>query len=205
MKDYIRVTVGSYDKSISKYENFTGKLHPKKEAKFFLSLIREKSKILDLGCGTGRDSCIFSAKGYSVTGIDLSRKMINYARKRCKCPVFRLMDMRKLRFKSKTFGSIWANASILHLSKKELPQVINEITRVLNKNGILYMSVKKGSGEGIMRDDRYGGLPKYWSYFSKSELLKYLKNFKIIKSYVTKYNDKYMTKPWLIVFAKKDN
>lgn len=203
MEDYAKITVCSYDDAVSDYENFTGKLHPKKEAKFFLSLIKKKSKILDLGCGTGRDSCIFSAKGYSVTGIDFSRKMISYASKRCKGPGFKLMDMRKLKFKSETFDSVWANASILHIKKEELPRVINEVKSVLKKDGILYISVKKGSGEGIMLDKRYRGVPKYWAYFSKRELLGFLKNFKIIKSYVTKYNDKYMTKPWLIVFARR--
>ena len=71
MKNRISITIESYNKTFEEYMRLVDSLHPVKESKFFMSLLPKKSKILDLGCGPGRDARIFYERGYEVIGIDL--------------------------------------------------------------------------------------------------------------------------------------
>jgi hypothetical protein len=52
------------------------------------------------------------------------------------------------------FDGIWASASLLHVPKEKLGDVLHRLNRALKKNGVLFMSFKYGNFEGI-RDDRY--------------------------------------------------
>lgn len=205
MDYYTKITINSYDKSVKEYHNFTKKLHPKKEIRFLISLLNKKSSILDLGCGTGRDAKIFASHGFAVTGIDLSKNMVKYARKICKKAEFRVMNFKKLKFKNNSFDAVWANASLLHVKKKELSKVIKEVYRILRKGGIFFIAVKKGFGEGIFPDNRYKGIKKFWFFYTKKEIEYYLKDssFRIIKINVIRYENEHITRPWIRVFAKK--
>jgi len=205
MGKYTKLTVQSYDKTVDSYTANVEKLHPKKESKIFLSLIGKKSSILDLGCGSGRDSKIFADKGYKVVGIDLSKNMIKAAKKLVKNADFKVMGMMKINFKNNSFDGIWANAAFCHISKKAIPKAIKEARRVLKKNGIFYLSLKEGKEELLIPDERYGNVEKFWSLFKKREIEEMIKEskFKIIKSYVKKYKHPYYTHPWISIFCKK--
>ena len=205
MDKYKKITIESYDKNINEYIKNVKDLHPYKESNFFLYLLDKKSSILDLGCGSGRDSKIFADKGYKVMGIDLSRKMIETCNKLVKNADFKVMDMMKLNFKDDSFDAVWANAAFCHISKKDIPKAIKEAYRVLKKDEIFYLSLKEGKGELLEADERYGGVKKFWSFFQKKEIEKILKKtgFKIIKSYVKKTKDSYATHPWISIFCKK--
>lgn len=205
MRKHTKITIESYDKTVDSYTANVEKLHPKKESKIFLYLIDKKSLILDLCCGSGRDSKIFANKGFKVVGIDLSKNMIEAAKNFVKNANFRVMDMMKLNFKNNLFDAIWANAAFCHISKKDIPKAIREIYGVLKKNGIFYLSLKEGKGELLETDKRYGGVKKFWSFFQKKEIEKILKKtgFEIIKSYVKNTKDPYATHPWISIFCKK--
>lgn len=207
MRKYSKITIESYDKTINYYIENVKDLHPYKESKSFLYLLDKKSSILDIGCGYGRDSKIFADKGFKVTGIDLSKKMVKIARKLVKNADFKAMNMMTLNLKKESFDAIWANAAFCHISKKDIPKAIKEAYRVLKKNGIFYLSLKKGKGELLEADERYGGVKKFWSFFQKKEIEKILKKtgFKIIKSCVKNTKDSYATHPWISIFCKKYN
>ncbi len=118
----------------------------------FLSLVPEGGRILDFGCGSGRDAKYFSQKGFLVDAADGSEKMCAYARKftglPVKCLLFGELDSKE------EYDGIWACASILHLTKKELKEVFPRMRRALKGKGILYASFKYGKDER-MRDGRY--------------------------------------------------
>ncbi|MBI2651918.1 class I SAM-dependent methyltransferase [Candidatus Woesearchaeota archaeon] len=204
MREY-KITIESYDKTVQEYAKNVGKLHPYKESKIFLSLINKNSLILDLGCGSGRDSKIFADKGYKVIGIDLSRKMIETAKKLVKNVDFRIMDMMKLDFKKESLGAIWANAAFCHIRKKDISKVIKKCYKILKKNGVFYLSLKEGQGELLIPDERYSGVGKFWSFFKKNEIERILKGcgFKIIKIYINKPKNSYATHPWISMFCRK--
>ena len=205
MQKHIRITIKSYDKTVDEYTDKVKDLHPYNESKFFLYLLNRKSRILDLGCGSGRDSKIFSDNGHAVVGIDLSGKMIKIAKKSVKNAKFKVMDIMKLNFKSNSFDGVWANASLVHIRKIDIIKIVKKCHKILKKNGIFYLSLKEGQGEFLIPDERYGNIKKFWSLFKREEMEKILKEggFKIMKSYVKKTKDKYATHPWISIFCGK--
>lgn len=118
----------------------------------FLSYLSEKSVILDLGCGSGRDSKYFIDRGFDVTSVDGSEELCKIACKLTGKPVINTTFQNYV--PDKMFDGIWACSSLLHLSKDELIRVVNHIAKYLNKQGVFYMSFKYGNFEG-MRNGRF--------------------------------------------------
>jgi len=163
-------------KTIKSYDNST-KWH---SAKFdgydmgdyltkFIKLLRGK-KVLDFGCGNGRDSDFFDKKGLNITGIDYSDELIKIAKIRVKNAKILKMDfLKNLEFKDKCFDGVRASASLLHVPKEVVIRVLKEINRVLKIHGVLFISVKEGEGEKIVQDD-YGNEDRFFSFFKTKEL-----------------------------------
>ncbi|MBI2436350.1 MAG: class I SAM-dependent methyltransferase [Candidatus Magasanikbacteria bacterium] len=197
-------TINTYNKTVDAYIKNTDHLVQTTEMDYFVSQLEPGAKILDLGCGPGRDAKLFVAQGFSVVGVDLSKNMISTAKKRCPRAQFKIMDMADLKFKPKQFDGIWANASLLNIPKKDAIKALQGVYSVLKPGGIFYLSIKKGSGEGIELDSRYG-LEKFYAYYHKNELLGILKKigFKIHTSHIQRETTSYVTRQFVIVFAKK--
>ncbi|MFH1848607.1 MAG: class I SAM-dependent methyltransferase [archaeon] len=195
-------TIDTYNRTVSQYIKNTRNLQPVKELKKFMQLLPGGAEILDLGCGPGLDAYYLHRHGFAVTGIDLSDAMISSAAKSYPEIDFQLMDMANLAFADDSYDGIWANSSLLHLRKKDMPKAISGVARVLRKKGIFYISVKQGNGEGNIEDHRYRGLKKYFAHYTLPELEGYLKGFWIISSKTTKL-DRYVTRPIIHIFAMK--
>ena len=116
---------------------------------FLEHLPNGKQKILDVGCGSGRDSVFFASQGFDVTAIDGSQNLINLAKQMnnridWQCLTF---DEIKNQLWQNQFTGIWACASLLHVPFEELPQILNDLIGCLKPNGILYASFKYGDSE----------------------------------------------------------
>jgi len=161
-------------------------------------------KIIDLGCGTGRDASLFLPAGYDYTGIDLSDGMIFEAKKLFPNGNFMTMDLAHLDFASELFDGIWSFAAYLHLPKSEINGAIKEANRVLKLGGIGFITIKKGSIESYLGD---GDKRRYWSFYGKNQFAKILKDngFEIIKSWEDKreYNPPTDVSIFLCYFIKK--
>ena len=118
----------------------------------FTSYLEEGASVLDLGCGSGRDSLTFLNMGYDVTALDGSEEMCSLASIHTDLDVLH-MQYEDLDFEE-VFDGIWACASLVHLEKEELPGVLKKISQALNPGGIFYMSVRKGDFEGLI-NQRY--------------------------------------------------
>ncbi|MGA8164622.1 MAG: class I SAM-dependent methyltransferase [Waddliaceae bacterium] len=169
-EDYREITRQSYDRTASEYQENTLKLQPEVKAKVFLSHLSPNSKILDLGCGPGRDAKYFVDKGYRVVGVDISPQMIALARDSVPQADFIVSDIESLNLNCESVDAIWASASLLHVSKQAMPSVLANLYRTLKPGGIFYVSMKRGIGEELRADDRYGGVEKFWNYLSEDEL-----------------------------------
>lgn len=108
--------------------------------------------VLDFGCGSGRDTKYFLKAGLSVTAVDGSEEMCRYASEYTGIKVQHML-FQELSEKN-TYDGIWACASILHLSKTKLCQVILKMVDALRVGGIIYTSFKYGDFEGE-RNGRY--------------------------------------------------
>ena len=128
----------------------------------FLSLLPDGSKILDVGCGAGRDLKEFKSRGFRPYGIDSSPALVQYAHLNSGAPV------EPLRVEDATFQhefeGIWACASLLHLPKRQFFPVLIVLKRALKNQGVIFISVQEGSGETTMDDGRF------FAFYNLSEL-----------------------------------
>ena len=120
---------------------------------FIKNLSEETGEILDLGCGSGRDSKYFIELGYKVTAIDLSPVLAEKASKYIGQGVI-VIDMKNIDFKDKFIG-VWACASLLHLSYEEILETLNKIYTSLKNNGVVYASFKVGSQDYEKNDRKF--------------------------------------------------
>ena len=118
----------------------------------FLNLLPNNAHILDAGCGSGRDSLYFLQNGYKVTAIDASDELSKLAAKLIKHPVINI-SFQQMEFENE-FDAVWASASILHIPRNEISDVLNRISDALIPNGILYASFKHGDQE-YEKEGRY--------------------------------------------------
>ena len=118
----------------------------------FLQKMEPHAYILDLGCGSGRDTKAFLEQGYRVDAADGSEELCRRASEYTGIPVrhmlFQELDVQEV------YDGIWACASLLHLPKAELAFVLRKVANALKKNGVLYASFKYGMFEG-MRGGRF--------------------------------------------------
>ena len=145
----------------------------------FLELLPEKATILDFGCGSGRDTKHFLEQGYSVDAIDgsleLCKAASDYTGIKVKRMYFHELD------DYEKYDGIWACASVLHLEKKELPEVLRKMSAATKKNGIIYLSFKYGNFEG----ERNGRYFTDMTEKSMKELLDAFPEFTVEKQWIT--------------------
>ena len=112
----------------------------------FLKYVPEHGRILDFGCGSGRDTKAFLQRGYLVDAVDGSSEMCRLAIELCNIQV-RCMDFTDLNDVNK-YDAIWACASLLHVAKTQLPAVLIKMRDALVNGGVMYISFKHGDYEG---------------------------------------------------------
>ena len=118
----------------------------------FLAELQPGALILDFGCGSGRDSRYFLQKGYKVEACDGSEEMVKTATKNAGIPVKQMLFSEL--DEQERYDGIFACASILHVPSEELPDIIGKMKKAVKKGGILYISFKYGTFEGV-RNGRY--------------------------------------------------
>ena len=119
----------------------------------FLPHVPKGGRILDAGCGSGRDSKAFSTLGYKVTAFDASRAMVQAATEHTGFAV-QLLRFDELVFEAE-FEGVWACASLLHVAQIELSGAFGRLQRALRPGGVLYASFKTGPGERIDEHGRF--------------------------------------------------
>lgn len=122
----------------------------------FLPRIPKGGHILDAGCGSGRDSRAFVARGYRVTPFDSAPELARLASGHIgqEVLVLRLEDVDW----HQAFDGIWACASLLHVPSPALPEVMTRLAEALKPGGILYASFKYGQGERAYKGRRFTDL-----------------------------------------------
>ena len=194
--------IEAFNKFAEQYADFTFNNNLLQyELNRFISLLPKNGKILDAGCGSGRDVQYFLDEDLNAIGIDASEKLILEAQERVKQGEFKVMDFRKMSFKDNSFDGIWSMASLYHIAPKEMAKTLKEFFRVLDENGILYLAVYEGSGKKEMDDPNYKEKRTFY-YYNQEKIQKYLEDagFSIIKSEVNDTEEH----RWLEVYARKN-
>lgn len=113
----------------------------------FATYIPDGGRILDAGCGSGRDSRAFMQHGYSVVAFDASSEMCRMASELIGQDVLQ-MRFDEMAFEDE-FDGIWACASLLHVPTDDLPDILGKVRKALKTQGVLYISFKYGEGTKI--------------------------------------------------------
>lgn len=166
--------------------------------KLFLDELPQKGSILDVGCGSGRDTKFFLDTGYQVTAIEPAIELAKLAKNYTKHDILNI-GIEDISFQNK-FHGVWACASLLHLSYDKISIALKKIHKALLPNGILFISVKYGEKEEI-RNGRF-----FCDYTQeKFETLNYKKlGFELIKYHNSGDNrDNRDQEKWLTVILKK--
>ncbi len=111
----------------------------------FLAHLPPGGAVLDAGCGSGRDSRAFLQRGFHVTSIDASARMVELASHFLQRPVLQLR-LQDLSYQSQ-FDGIWAQASVLHVPRTEVDEVLVQFTEALKVGGVCFLSFKEGTGD----------------------------------------------------------
>lgn len=173
-------TLDYYNKNSEEYFNSTLNVDMTNTYKEFLKLVPEGGKILDLGCGSGRDSRNFMKLGYEVTAVDGSKELAKKASALLGKEVI-ASTFEELELKEK-FHGIWACASLLHIKREDLKTVLNNLYNNLEDNGVFYMSFKYGEKEYV--DDKN----RYFNCFTDESIISFINEntkFNILGLYIT--------------------
>ncbi|WP_267639878.1 class I SAM-dependent methyltransferase [Haloarchaeobius amylolyticus] len=111
--------------------------------------------VLDVGCGPGADTAVFSDRGLDVVGFDRTGSFLQAAREAVPEGRYVRGDMRDLPFASGHFDGLWASASLLHVPREAVPATIREFRRVLADDGVALVTLKRGTESGYAEDGRY--------------------------------------------------
>jgi SAM-dependent methyltransferase len=112
-------------------------------------------RLLDFGCGPGRDLKIFRDLGHEPVGLDGAAEFVRLAKSYSGCPVW-LQDFLSLELPKETFDGIFANASLFHVPSQALPRVLRELWLGLKPDGVLFSSNPRGDNQEGWSGERYG-------------------------------------------------
>jgi len=112
-------------------------------------------RILDFGCGPGRDLKALKALGQQPTGLDGSARFVAMAREHAGCPVIH-QDFLDLDLPQEGFDGIFANASLFHVPTAALTRILDELADALRVGGVLFSSNPRGQNKEGWNGDRYG-------------------------------------------------
>lgn len=111
--------------------------------------------ILDFGCGPGRDLMTLMQRGHHAIGLEGAGALAEMARAHSGCEVWQ-QDFLGLDLPAETFDGVFANASLFHVPRQELPRVLRELHATLKAGGVLFSSNPRGNNQESVSGERYG-------------------------------------------------
>lgn len=155
-------TINVYDSSVDSYKKMVNKLPDLEPLQAFIAGLPEGADVLDWGSGPGYLASRMRDAGLNPVCVDASAEMVAAARDDyglvAKQAQFSALD------EVAVYHGIWANFSLLHARRDDVPDLIKAASVALLPSGLLYLAVKSGTGE--TRDD----LGRLYTYFIQNEL-----------------------------------
>ncbi|MDO4466881.1 MAG: class I SAM-dependent methyltransferase [Bacillota bacterium] len=164
-------TLDYYNRNAASFNKDTVNVEFGQTQSLFLEYL-EGEKILDFGCGSGRDSKYFLEQGYDVTACDGSIEMVKLA------SAYTGLEVKHMLFselrEDSVYDGIWACSSILHCTYDELTNVFVRMLCAIHVGGVIYTSFKYGDFEGMKNE-------RYFIDFNEAKLDQFLSQFNCVK------------------------
>ncbi len=146
-------TIDYYNDNASYYFDRTSNVDLVPLYEVFLKYVPAGGRIMDLGCGSGRDVKWFRDHGYEAYGLDASEQLVKIARDQLAIPVE--VGCIEDWVADEAFDGIWCCASLVHLDDEAFDRFLSNLRYNLRSGGVLFMSVKEGIESGTTEDGRY--------------------------------------------------
>ncbi|AVH48971.1 class I SAM-dependent methyltransferase [Acinetobacter sp. SWBY1] len=190
-------TIDYYNKHAEEFTASTFEVDMESLYQPFLAELLEGARILDVGCGSGRDTLAFKNKGYQVDAIDYSEELVKKASRLTGIPI-KLKSFYEVD-DYEAYDGIWACASLLHCERTRLKEVIGKLVSALKPNGVLYMSFKYGNGDRQKDGRQFTDLDEAQA----NDLLEQFDNVQQIQQWITVDQRPDRQEKWLNLIWKK--
>jgi SAM-dependent methyltransferase len=140
-------TIDYYDNNAAAFVGQTLNVDMSESYRKFLRLMPDGGSILDAGSGSGRDAAYFTSQGYKVEAFDASVEMVTATKQNAGISAIQ-MSFEEFAWDHQ-FDGIWACASLLHVKRTSLPDVMRRMAKTLIGGGVIYASFKLGNEERI--------------------------------------------------------
>ena len=190
-------TIDYYNKHAEEFTASTFEVDMESLYQPFLAELPEGARILDVGCGSGRDTLAFKDKGYQVEAIDYSAELVKKARELTNIEV-RQQSFYDLAENNK-YDGIWACASLLHCERDRLTEVLGLIFKALKPNGVCYMSFKYGNTDREKEGRSFTDLNEQQAH----ELIKQIDQALLLQQWITIDKRPDRTEKWLNILIRK--
>lgn len=145
-------TIDYYNNNADEFFESTVNADMCDQYRIFEKYLPEHARVLDCGCGSGRDTKYFLERGYAVEAFDASQELCKKASELTGIEVQNML-FQDMQYESE-FDGVWACSSLLHVPADELVDTFEKIARALKSGGIFYASFKYGEYSGE-RNGRY--------------------------------------------------
>ncbi len=154
--------------------------------------------LLDFGCGPGRDLQTFTRLGHHAIGLDGAQSFVAMARADSGCEVWH-QDFIALDLPAEHFDGIFANASLFHVPRQELPRVLLQLHAALKPGGVLFSSNPRGQNDEGWSGSRYGS----WHDYENWKVLLEAAGFEELEHYYRPAGLPRAQQPWLASVWRK--
>jgi len=191
-------TLKVYAAKADEYANLTNEENTANPALHaFIAAIPKRGKVLDLGCGPGAAAAQMAKAGLSVDAFDPVAEMVHLANQNDG------VNAQQATFEdvsgTAVYDGVWANFSLLHAARADMPGHLGRIANALKKNGVFHIAVKTGTGS--QRD----ALGRLYTYYTEDELTALLQEAGFSLTDTLKGCDKGLAgdvSPWIALTAR---
>lgn len=134
----------------------------------WLEYLPSGTRLLDLGCGGGRDAGDLLLRGYRVVGVDRSSALLSAGRRRYRSLPLVRADLRQLPFQTTSFDGLWAAASLMHLPKPDARRIMADLCKLVRPGGLFAATVTHGTKSRLVTDGWVPG--RYFARWKRDEL-----------------------------------
>jgi ubiquinone/menaquinone biosynthesis C-methylase UbiE len=185
-------TIAWYNDNAEKYAAATAEFVDREQIADFVTALFPGARVLDAGCGSGRDTNALVESGLDTVGLDYSAGLVAEAKRRFPNCQFIEGSFLDLKIADETLDGIWAHASLLHLETiDDVKKALSEFHRVLKQNGVLHVLVKAQTGteKTAVVSDSLSGHDRFFQYFTKEELTQLLNEFGFTVTLMEQYRE----------------